>query len=75
MKTSPLGTPFLLLLKIPQLIQLTAQHVSTVRDLGLPLNAGLRTDDIIARATKKTRGMLFYPKQSFATQTPSIFLP
>ncbi len=51
------------------------QTVSSVRDLGLPLNTGFSASDSVARATKKARGMLFYLKRSFAALTPSIFLP
>ncbi len=42
------------------------QAVSSVRDLGLLLYTGLSTDDNVARAPKKARGMLFYLKRSFA---------
>ncbi len=50
------------------------QTVSTVRCLGLFLNAGISADDNVARATKKNRIMFLYLKQSFANLTPSIFL-
>ncbi len=49
--------------------------VSNARDLGLLLNTGFSGDDNVASTSKKARGMLFYLKQSFATLTPSIFLP
>ncbi len=51
------------------------QTVSSVRDLRLALNTGCSADDNVARATKKSRGMLFYLKRSFAALTPSILLP
>ncbi len=51
------------------------QTVSSVRDLGLLLNTGCRTDDNVAGATKKARGMVFHLKRSFAALIPSIFLP
>ncbi len=49
--------------------------VSSVRDLGLLLNTGFSADDNVDCTTKKARGMLFYPKRSFAALTPNIFLP
>ncbi len=51
------------------------QAVSAARDLGLLLNAEFSADVNFARATKKTCGMLFYLKRSFATLTPSFYLP
>ncbi len=39
------------------------------------MNTGFSVDDNAARATKRTEECFFTLKRSFATLTPSIFLP
>ncbi len=58
-----------------ELILNSSNPVSSVCDLGLLLNTGFNANDNVTRATRKAHGMPFYLKRSFATLTPSSFLP
>ncbi len=53
----------------------TIPKVSTTKGLGIVLNTRLSTENNVVSAANKARRMLFYLKRSFATLTPSIFLP
>ncbi len=53
----------------------TPPTVSTTKDLGIVLNTRLSAEDNVVSAANKASWMLFYLKRSFATLTPSIFLP